>query len=268
LREKYPLLSGGFVEENAEIIESEKRAKFFMVSAISMVIVAILGAHIMGKTDSDMVMIDVWDMLADIAGLSLSFLIERFKQQAIRNRHQIDPLQSRRSVLFFDVCGGLVSFLLLLIVVVTGTYVSAEKVYDPVFDMVHRRWLVLSYSLLSMCGDAVPLIYFRHTISSVAGEDANKLNILSGVLHMAIDLLRALVTFVTGIYMLLDPQRLDDNMADGIGAAMICILVLCSSIYVANEAVNSFRELNDIDNQIRVDSACGIGGAFNNFNKL
>jgi len=46
-----------------------------------MVIVAAAGAVISAYTNSDMVTVDFWDMVADIAGLSFSVCVEQLKQQ-------------------------------------------------------------------------------------------------------------------------------------------------------------------------------------------
>lgn len=246
VKAKYPLLSGGFCEEtDKELHECDVRFNFLGISCVSMVFVASCGFVIGAFTNSDMVTVDFWDMCADVFGLLLSMKVERMKKVFMANRSEDNEIENRTQVLIADAIGGCVSFMVLVGVVITGALLSFNSIEDPTVDRVKNRKWIIFYAFISVTGDVIPLYYFSTTTSSSASDsDSNKLNILSGLLHMSIDLLRALVTLVSTTIMLIMPtSRTFDTEIDGYGSMVICVLVLSSAVWVAHEAVHTYNEV-------------------------
>lgn len=255
LRDKYPLLSGGFCENvEQELSECDIRFNFLLISCICMGVVGICGILINTSTHSDMVLVDILDMCADVFGLLLSMKIEMMKRGFIESRTKGNELKNRADVLMADAIGGLVSFSLLLSIVVVGALVSVSDIQRADLQEIqvrNRKW-ILMYAFISIVGDVIPLTwFFKNTSSAVArDQDSNKLNILSGLLHIGIDCLRAVVTFATTLIMLFTPtSKVMDTEVDGYGSLCICILVLSSAVWVGHEAAVSFQEVHSLNEE-------------------
>merc|ERR1711871_979669 len=186
-----------------------------------------------------MVTVDFWDMVADIMGLLLGLKLESMKKDWIKNRTEENEIQNRVSVLLADIIGGCVSFALLFFVVIAGTLMSADSIANPTADPVQNRKWMLFYAVFNFFADFFPLgyLYFTTTTKLESNEDSNKLNIVSGLLHVSIDLLRAFVTMMTTTYLLIANQTVAFNgVVDGYGSLVICVVVLASAFWVAHEA--------------------------------
>lgn len=246
--ERMKILARG-EEDAVDVEECKSRSGFFLASAVCMIVVGAAGFVVSMYTGSDMVTVDFWDMVVDIAALIFSICVEQYKQYSMKNT--TDALASRKNVLLIDACGGLTSFMFLLVVIVAGVFLSKDELENPQDNMIHNRLWVLGYALLSVLGDIVPMAMYRQTLSTIMSDDANKLNLLSGLMHIGIDLARAVVTCITSLWMLTAGKgELGLNIADGVGTLVICGLVLVSSLFVASEAAGSFREVVEINEEL------------------
>lgn len=242
-----------------EVLRAEEQVLKARIVFLSVALVAALTSAIMGitawqATNSLTVEVDDISSFADAASLLLNIIIERLKVK----------LKTRRSVLIADFVGGFVSLATLMGVALFGV-VNALKRNEQDHqqgNQISNPRFMLFYNIISLGLDALALVAFCGLKNRMEPPELNpddKLNVVSGLVHMMVDLARGLSVTGTSIYMLYVVSKTDETPwqklsekihGDVFGSFLVCTCVLiCVLLLMWSSARTLYALMSEEDEE-------------------
>lgn len=229
----------------AQVLQA--RIVFLSIAFIAAVTSAIMGVTAWQATNSLTVEVDDISSWADAGSLLLNIVIERLKIK----------LKTRRSVLIADFIGGFLSLATLMGVALFGV-VNALKRSEQDHHQgnnLKQPGFMLFYNCVSLGLDIIALIAFCGLRDKMEPPELNlddRLNVISGLVHMLVDLARAVSVMGTTIYMFYVVSRTDETPweklsekihGDVFGSFLVCTCVLICVMMLMCSSARTLWEL-------------------------
>merc|ERR1719160_556104 len=127
-----------------------------------MIFMTLVGLVVARLTSSDMVAVDVVNMLGDGISFIINIMVEKVKQRQTQSQAKVEP---RKRILLLDMVGGACSFVILCAIVIWGAYSANKRLSDPVDNPIHSRIYIFDYAVLNLVVDLVVFWYFSFLTS-------------------------------------------------------------------------------------------------------
>lgn len=235
------------VLQQAEAQVLRARIIFLSISFFSALVSAVMGIAAWKVTNSLTVEVDDVSSWADAASLMINIGFEHTKAK----------LTTRRGVLIADFAGGFVSLAMLLGVAMFGVANALQRREGDhkASNNLQQPFFMLLYNIASLVLDFIAIFAYLALRSRMEPEEVvpdDKLNVVSGLMHMMVDLARGLSVTGTTIYMLYIANRTDETPwqklsekihGDVFGSFLVCTCVLICVFMLMTGSAKTLQSL-------------------------
>lgn len=223
------------------------RVQFLFTALCSSVLGTVFGIICYWLTNSLTVQLDFFSAGADGVAVLLNIIVEYAKAR----------MTDQRYILSIDLLGGFISLMMLLTVVLFGLVHANERSAKPdsvEYSSIEHTGPMLAYNALTILTGGITMWMWWRLRKRMALQGTSRLdwiNVVSGFLHSAMDLLGSVILTCTTcwlIYLSFTPENhwlrtMDMVRGDAIGSVLLCFVVVLSAIVLVLQSIRNAWEL-------------------------